>query len=111
MECEVFGQLLTYRLRQGVVSQRSFHLKLPHDSSHLLLGHPIQSDDFRIQGEENDLDMTLLTNILTLCLGLRYNFLVSTNFLQSSLDEMVQTETLPILQVLHHQVSKPGHMA
>ena len=52
----------------------------------------------------------LLTNILTFSFSLRRGFLVSTNLLQSCLDQVVQSEALAVDGVLHHEVSEPGHV-
>ena len=47
--------------------------------------------------------VTLLPRLLT-------GLLVSGQPLQEGLDQVVQTETLAVLQILHHEVGKPLHM-
>ena len=48
------------------------------------------------------------TYVLTLGFCLLGTFLVSTDLLQSRLDQMIQSEALTIAGVLHHEVSEPG---
>merc|ERR1719430_74756 len=79
-----------YGLAQLIVGDRRSDVELLQCSCLLLFGCPVQLGD----------------DVLALCLCLSSAFLLRTHLLQGRLDQVIQPETLSILKILHHEVSK-----